>query len=1219
MLPRFFIDRPIFATVLSLVITLAGGLALVKLPLALYPPISPPVVQVDCVYPGASSKVVSDTVAAPIEQEVNGVEGMMYMTSQCGNDGSYNLQVTFKHGVDLNMAQVLVQNRVNLALPRLPEVLRRSGLTTRKRSPDILLSAGFYSSDGRYDQLYLSNYALMRVREEIARVEGVGDVTMVGQRDYSMRIWVDPDKLAARGLTASDVADAIREQNADVAVGQLGQPPARSGQTAQVPLSVQGRLPNAEAFANIILKTASPSPLPRDSREKVAGVRDSAVVRLKDVARVELGPKNEDLTCHVDGRVAGSLTIWQLPGANALATADRVKAKLEELKKDFPPGVNYVVRYDTTPFIRETIGEVVHTLRDAVILVALVVLLFLRNWRAALIPLVAVPVAIIGSFAAMAVLGFSLNNLTLFGLVLAIGIVVDDAIVVVEAVEHHIESGLNPREATIKAMEQVSGPVVAVGLVLSAVFVPCAFIGGITGLFFRQFALTIAVSTLLSAFNSLTLSPALAALLLRPRRGQGRRGQGSGVRGQGRQDPLPRFAFALLGGWLGWVFLTPWLRTVLPAATGVDFPRSSLTPDPWALTPLIGAAAAGWLLGRWLNPLLGWLFERFNAAFEVATDFYVRLVGRLLRGSVIVLIVYGGLLLLTQWGLKTLPTGFIPTQDMGYLLINVQLPDAASTERSAEVMARAEKIVLGTKGIIHALAVTGQSFLLGSNGSNFGSMFVILDEFDRRQDPSLTANAIAARLRQRFREEINDAEFVILGPPPVRGVGRAGGFKLMIEDRGDLGLTTLQEQTDELTARAKREPGLVGAATVFRANVPQLFLQVDRFEVMQKHVRLQAVTDALEVFQGSLYVNDFNRFGRTWQVIIQAEAPFRKDIDSVRQFQVRNDRGGMVPLGAVAGVRETNGPLIITRYNMYPAAFITGSGAPGTSSGESIALMEALAKEHLPQALAFEWTETAYLELQAGNTAMIIFGYSVALVFLVLAALYESWSLPLAVILIVPLCLLSSLVGVALAGQDINILTRVGFVMLVGLASKNAILIVEFAKVKRDQGASRREATLEACRLRLRPIVMTSLAFILGVVPLMISHGAGAEMRRALGTAVFSGMLGVTLVGLLLTPVFFSVINWLSGTRTFNSRPARLVGAVLLDVLTGGVRRLAGLVTRRRLVPVWRVPIPTAPGKIRPMEVLPVDDGKRPAVNGRAGEPSPLKGADGHGSPLQGA
>jgi multidrug efflux pump subunit AcrB len=1158
-LPRFFIDRPIFAAVLSLVITLAGALALRSLPLSLYPPISPPIVQVDCVYPGANAKVVAETVAAPIEQEVNGVEGMSYMVSQCGNDGTYNLAITFRHGIDLNLAQVLVQNRVNLAVPRLPDVIKRSTVTIRKRSPDILLSAGFFSTDGRYDQLYLSNYALMQVREELARIPGVSDVTMVGQRDYSMRIWLDPDKLAVRGLTAGDVVSALREENTAVAAGQLGQREFLGlkkldtpGSAFQAPLEVRGRLTEVEEFENIVLKIGS----------------ENRVLRLKDVARVELGPKNQDLICHVDGHEASSVTVWQLPGANALETADLVKAKLEELKKSFPPGVDYVIRYDTTPYVRESIGEVVKTLRDATILVALVVLLFLQNWRSAIIPLVAVPVAIIGTFAAMAILGFSLNNLTLFGLVLAIGIVVDDAIVVVEAVEHHIERGLAPREATIKAMEQVAGPVVAVGLVLSAVFVPCAFIGGITGLFFRQFALTIAVSTIISAFNSLTLSPALTALLLR------------------RQDkhiapPLPRLAFALAGGWAAWEFLVPTLPAALSSRLGVDLSQTpalliSLSP---CLLVLCGAAL-GWVVGRTLNRLLGWCFRAFNSGFGLATGAYVRAVGMLLRVSVVVLLVYGGLVVLTEWRYTQTPKGFIPTQDMGYLLINAQLPDAASSERAQEVLNRAERIVLDTPGIKHALAVTGQSFLLGINGSNYGSMFVILDDFDKRQDPELTANAIAATLRERFRKEIFDAEFVILGPPPVRGVGRAGGFKIMIEDRGDLGPTELQEQTDHLVEEGRNQPDLLGLATVFRANVPQLYVDVDPDETRQKGVSFKRIAESLEVFQGSLYVNDFNRFGRTWQVIVQAEAPYRQHRDSIGQLQVRSDHNKMVPLGSLAHVRDINGPQILTRYNTYPAAFITGSGAKGVSSGEAIALMEQLARQHLPRTMAFEWTETAYLELQAGNTAMIIFGLSVALVFLVLAALYESWSLPLAVILIVPLCLLSSIVGVNLAHLDINILTQVGFVMLVGLASKNAILVVEFAKLQRESGVSRREATLAACKLRLRPIVMTSLAFILGVVPLMVSRGAGSEMRRTLGTAVFSGMLGVTVVGLFLTPVFFSVINRLSESAFFNSTVARRFRILLLDATSLGLHRIVSPLIQRRRRFIQVTPTPSTNGKL---------------------------------------
>jgi multidrug efflux pump len=1120
MLSRFFIDRPVFAAVLSILVTLAGGLALANLPLALYPPISPPVVQVDCVYPGASAQEVAETVAAPIEEEVNGVEGMTYMSSQCTNDGSYNLMVTFRHGIDLNMAQVLVQNRVSLALPRLPEVLKKTGITTRKRSPDTLLSIGLYSADGRYDQLYLSNYAILQIRDELARLPGVGAVNMLGERDYSMRVWLDPEKLAVRGLTAGDVVTAIRGQNAEVAAGHVGQPPVRDGQELQLTLSTLGRLTDAGQFQSIILR-ATP---------------DGRVCRLKDVARVELGPKNETVTVQIDGRPAASLTLWQLPDANALDTALRVRAKLDELRKDFPPGVDYMIRYDSTPYIRESIREVFYTLRDGVLLVALVVLVFLQNWRSALIPLVAVPVAIVGTFAVMLAFGFTLNNLTLFGLVLAIGIVVDDAIVVVEAVEHHIELGLAPRQATIRAMRQVSGPVVAVGAVLSAVFIPCAFIQGITGLFFRQFALTIAASTLISMFNSLTLSPALSAVLLQPRH-------------RGRRDPLPRLAFALIGGWLGWRFLVPRLPAGLDAASA-------------GLAGVWLSAGSAWLAARPLNRGLGTLFRLFNAGFQSATGAYARLVGLLLRVSVLVLVVYGGVLLLTAWGYRSLPKGFIPSQDMGFLYANVQLPDAASTQRTQRVMEKLGRIALETPGVQHALTIAGQSFLLSAYGCNFGSEIVILEDFDQRRDPARHGTAIAAALRRRFAREVPHAVISVYGPPPVRGIGRAGGFKLMIEDRGDAGPRPLQEQTEHLTEEASQRPGVVGLASVFRANVPQLYLDVSRSAALQRHVALKDVFDTLQVFLGSLYVNDFNRFGRTWQVIVQAEARFRSQADHLRQMKVRNAQGGMVPLGAVAGVREVNGPLILTRYNMYPAAFINGAAASGTSSGEAIALMEGLAKRELPPSMTFEWTEIAFFEIQAGNTALVIFAFSVAMVFLVLAALYESWSLPLAVILVVPLCLLSSMAGVKVAHMDINILTQVGFVVLVGLASKNAILIVEFAKRRREAGVPRVEATLEACRLRLRPIIMTSLAFILGVVPLMVSRGAGAEMRRTLGVAVFSGMVGVTWFGIFLTPVFFYVINRLSEASVFSSRPARLARAVLLDVLTLGVRR-AAVFTRR--------------------------------------------------------
>jgi len=1224
LISRFFIDRPIFAAVLSIVITLAGGIALFVLPLALYPSISPPTVSVDCNYPGASAQVVSETVATPIEQQVNGVENMMYMSSQCTNDGTYNLTVTFKHGVNLNLAQVLVQNRVSLALPQLPDVLKQTGVNVRKMSPDILMAIALNSPNGRYDQLFLSNYATLQVKDELARLPGVSDTRMLGQRDYSMRVWLDPDKLAARGMNAGDVALAVRGQNTQVASGQVGQPPSPAGQALQVPISLLGRLNEVEQFEEIVVK-ATP---------------DGRVTRLKDIARVELGAKNQDINGQVNGLPSVSLAIFQLPDANALDTADTVRAKMDELAKDFPPGIRYEIRYDTTPFIRESIGEVFKTLREAVILVAVVVLLFLQNWRSAVIPLVAVPVAIVGTFAVMAAFGFSLNNLTLFGLVLAIGIVVDDAIVVVEAVEHHIEHGMPPREATFRAMEEVSGPVIAIGLVLTAVFVPCAFITGIVGQFFRQFALTIAASTVISAFNSLTLSPALAALLLRPR--------SKDV----AHEVLPRAAYALGGGWLGFLLLGPWLAVRVPAIGGA-VPVFSWQVTGADAAGLVAGAVAGWLLARPLNRVLSVAFGLFNRGFVATTNLYTRVVAGMLRVSALVLVVYGGLLGLTYLGFLTTPTGFIPSQDMGYLLINVQLPDSASAERTRAVMTRLEGMAHKVPGVKHTQGMSGQSLLLSANGSNFGSMFIILDSFHHRPDPvlsrflnwydetvtsldqrveglyrslgdpepgasggkpsaadrvrpyvpfrgwvraklgpsekmdrlrrrvdppgfekwvrarlhrpkppAMSGEAIGKILTQTFEKEVPDARIVVLGPPPVRGVGRAGGFKVMIEDRGDNGPSVLQGQTDALTEALRQQPGLLGPSltATFRANVPQLYADVNRTECMSKEVPLKDLNDTLRIYLGSLYVNDFNKFGRTWQVVLQAEPKFRTRPEDVRHLKVRNAKGTMVPVAALADVREVNGPQVLSRYNMYPAAPINGSAAPGVSSGEAIAIVQGMAKSNLLGSMSFEWTELAYLELQAGNTAMIVFAFAVVMVFLVLAAQYESWSLPLAIILVVPMCLLSAVAGVKVAGQDINIFTQIGFVVLVGLASKNAILIVEFAKARREEGESRRDATLDACRLRLRPIIMTSMAFILGVVPLILSQGAGAEMRRTLGTTVFSGMLGVTAFGVFLTPVFFSVLDWLSGTPVFSSPKVRFAGWVLLSVLTLGLLPLSRLV-----------------------------------------------------------
>jgi multidrug efflux pump subunit AcrB len=839
---------------------------------------------------------------------------------------------------------------------------------------------------------------------------------------------------------------------------------------------------------------------------------------------IELGAQGYDQTCTMDGRPSVALSIYQLPGSNALDTARLVQAKMEELKRRFPQDVDYAIVYDTTPFITESIHEVFKTLRDAVLLVAFVVLLFLQNWRSAIIPLVAVPVAVIGTFAVMAAFGFSLNNLTLFGLVLAIGIVVDDAIVVVEAVEHHIELGLSPRDATLKAMSQVSGPVIAVGLVLSAVFVPCAFIGGITGQFYRQFALTIATSTVISAFNSLTLSPALSAILLRPR-----------AQEEAAHEVLPGWAYPAAGFWLGYELFAPLAKVVSaqwPAlADGLSLPAAI-----WIAA--FATALVGWLFRGALNRGVSWAFGRFNRGFNYVTGLYGRAVGMLLRVSVVVLVVYGGLLFLTWWGFTQTPSGFIPPQDKGYLLVNVQLPDAASLERTSEVMNRMEEIAKRTDGVKHTVAITGQSVLLNANAPNFGAMYVMLDDFSLRNTPSLAADAIAAQLQSEFQSGIPDAMIGIFGAPSVEGLGTADGFKIVVEDRSDAGMTDLQEASDGLVAEGSRTDQLQGLFSSFRSNTPWLYLDIDRTQAQMMGISMSDVFDTLQICLGSLYVNDFNRFGRTWQVNVQAGPDYRRKIEDIKQLRVRNNTGAMTPLGSILSVRAITGPLMTCRYNMYSAAAINGNAASGVSSGQSIDTMTKVADKKLPPGMQAEWTELAMLQLQSGNTAMAVFLLAVVLVFLVLAAQYESWSLPLAVILVVPMCLLCSVAGVAMANMDINIFTQVGFVVLVGLACKNAILIVEFAKIQHETGQSGRDATLAACQLRLRPIIMTSFAFIFGVVPLAISVGAGAEMRRTLGIAVFSGMLGVTLFGVFLTPVFYFVIQRLTDWQAGKKRDA---------------------------------------------------------------------------------
>jgi multidrug efflux pump len=1101
---KFFIDRPIFASVLSILIVLAGAIGWRSLPIAQYPEITPPTVEVSAVYPGANAFDVQKTVAAPIEQQVNGVEDMLYMSSQCTNDGSFNLTITFRNGVDLNLAQILVQNRVTLATPTLPDLVKRRGVMVKKKSPSTLMIVNLYSPDDTRNNLYLSNFATIQIRDELARLPGVGDITYLGQRDYSMRIWLDPQKMASKSLTSTDVTRTIEQQNQQVAAGQIGQPPVPKGQVKQYPMSTLGRLTDADEFKDMILKASN-----------------GRLVRLSDVSEIKLDAQSYDQLCTMDQKASVALSVFQLPGSNALDTAELVRAKMKELKARFPEGVDYKIVYDTTPVITESINEVYKTLLDAILLVALVVLLFLQNWRSAIIPLIAVPVAIIGTFAVMAAAGFSLNNLTLFGLVLAIGIVVDDAIVVVEAVEHHIEHGLSPREATILAMEQVSGPVIAVGLVLTAVFVPCAFISGITGQFFRQFALTIAVSTVLSAFNSLTLSPALAALLLKPRH-------------KTHVETLPRFSFLIAGAALAYFYLPRYL-------TG---PIGNLGLDPALVDRLLPLACGvlglivGYLIARPINAALAWSFARFNDGFERTAAVYTAMVGGLLRVSALVLLVYAGLLGLTYYAFTNTPTGFIPPQDKGYLLVNVQLPDAASVERTQAIMKRMEAIAKDTRGVEHTVAISGQSLLLNANAPNFGAIYVMLKDFEERRDHKLHSDAIAVDLQERFAREITDGVINVFGAPPIEGLGTAGGFKIVVEDRGDQGLEQLEAVANKSIENAGKEKSLSEMYTSFRASTPWLFVDMDRTEVRAMGVSMAEATSMFQVYLGSLYVNDFNRFGRTWQVNVQAAPQFRQKIDNLSQLRVRNDKGRMVPFGSFTTIREISGPVMLCRYNMYPAAFLNANVTPGYSSGQAIEQLQRATDAALPANMKSEWTELALMQLRTGNTAMWIFLLAVVLVFLVLAAQYESWSLPLAVILVVPMCLLCSVAGVALSNLDINIFTQIGFVVLVGLASKNSILIVEFAKTRHEAGVDARQATLEAVRLRLRPIIMTSLAFIIGVVPLVLAEGAGAEMRRTLGTAVFWGMVGVTLFGIFLTPVFFYVIALFSDWREARAKAA---------------------------------------------------------------------------------
>jgi multidrug efflux pump len=1133
MFARFFVDRPIFATVLSFVIVIIGLVALTSLPIAQYPEVAPPTVQVSAVYPGADAETVATTVATPIEQEVNGVERMLYMASRCTNDGQMFLDVTFELGTNLDTAQVLVQNRVAVAEAKLPEDVKRIGVTTKKKSPSILLCVNLVSEkkpDGGFycDQLYLSNYATLSVKDDLARVKGVGDVTFLGPRDYSMRVWLDPEKLAFLGMTAADVIKAIREQNVQVAAGRLGQPPVTAGANVpfQLVVKTQGRLSSEEQFDNIIVKTGSRGEVVklRDVVRKVKRDENGQIIE----KGTELGAKNYDVNSYLDGEPSVTLAVFQLPGSNALKTADEIKAKMKELKAKFPQGVDYKIVYDTTIFIDESVHEVYKTLFEAFILVFIVVLIFLQDWRATLMPMIDVPVSLIGTFAVMALLGFSLNNLTLFGLVLAIGIVVDDAIVVVENIERWMAKGLPPREATIKAMDEITGPVIAITLVLSSVFIPTAFLAGIAGQFYRQFALTIAASTIISAINAMTMAPARAVTLIKPH-----------VHGQESQrEALPRWGLATLIGFVTYALLASRVLSQFGIVGGHESAADSgASVDRLALVwgVRLGIFALGTVLGWFVAPRANAVLNRFlagfNWVFDRLSNGYGRLVRGLLRISVILLLVYGGLLVMTGLGFKVVPKGFIPDQDKGYLVVNVQLPDGASLERTDHLVAQLTKIALETDGVAHVISVPGYSTLLSTNISNVGGMFVILKPFEeRKESPELYGARIAAELRHKF-DAFQEATVGVFGAPPVEGLGSTGGIKLQIQDKRDAGLRALQGAVQATADAGQHQPGIAALFSTFNVTQPQLFVEIDREKAKAQSVSLDDVNNTLQSYLGSFYVNDFTFQNRNWQVNIQADPKYRMRVEDIGRLEVRNAHGNRVPLATLIHVRDTSGSAIVNHYNLYPSAEITGILAPGTSSRQGIDIMDHVAADQLPSTMGYEWTELSFQELAAEKDLLgkLVFPLAVLFVFMVLAAQYESWSLPLAILLIVPMCLLSALIGLWMTSLDNNIFAQIGFVVLIGLAAKNAILVVEFSKQLEDAGKSRVEAVVEAARTRLRPILMTSFAFILGVLPMALAKGAGAEMRVPLGVAVAAGMFGVTFFGLVFTPVFYSFIMRFAG------------------------------------------------------------------------------------------
>jgi hydrophobe/amphiphile efflux-1 (HAE1) family protein len=1034
---HFFIDRPIFASVLSIVFLILGGVSYFRLPVAQYPDIAPPVINITGQFPGASAETVAETVVAPIEQQVNGVEGMIYISSNSTADGRFSIGVTFDIGTNLDIAQVQVQNRVSTATPRLPLQVQQIGVTVAKSSPDILMAVNLYSPDKSRDALFMSNYANIQIKDLLTRVDGVGSITIFGARDYAMQVWLDPDRLQSLNLTALDVTAALQGQNVQVASGVLNQPPVPNQLAFQVAVRTLGRLSDPDQFANIVVKQNS-----------------NAVVRLKDVARVELAGQDYGTNSYLDRDISVILAVFQRPGSNALSTGDNIRTAMAEVSKSFPDGLRYTIIYDPTQFIRQSVQAVVETILEAMLLVVLVIILFLQTWRAAIIPILAIPISLIGTFFMMGLFGFTLNNLSLFGLVLAIGIVVDDAIVVVENVERNIAAGLSPHDAAVRSMDEVGGALIAIALVLCAVFVPSAFITGISGQFYRQFALTIAGSTVISLITSLTLSPAMCALVLKP------------------HDPQ--------------------------------------RGNRW-----------------WERPLRGF-FGLFNRGFDAVANGYGRLAQRVVRYAAIMLLLYAGVIAFGLNEFRRTPQGFIPQVDRGYIILVAQLPPGASLARTDDVMKRATEIALATPGVGHVVTIVGFSGATFTNAPNAAAMFLVLDPFEQRaRDPNQSAEGIQRVLFGKYAA-IQDALMLVVLPPPVQGIGNAGGFRMMVEDRAGQGSEALQAAVAAISARAAQTPGLLQVFSLFETSTPQLYLDIDRIKAQLLGINLPDVFSALQVYIGSAYVNDFNLFGRTFRVQAQADSAHRLDAKDVLSLRVRNPGGDTVPLGAFTTVRNIAGPYRVPRYNIYPAAELDGAAAPGFSQGQAIEIMQKLAAETLPDGFGYEWTTLAFQQIKAGNTALFAFVLGVVFVFLVLAAQYESLTLPLAVILIVPMCLVASIVGVVLRGQDNNILTQVGFIVLIGLAAKNAILIVEFAKQLEDRGRQRRAAAVEAARLRLRPILMTSFAFIFGVTPLVWAVGAGAELRQTLGTAVFSGMIGVTAFGLIFTPAFYVICRWIA-------------------------------------------------------------------------------------------